>query len=37
MHNPKFDDFAIWNTLKCIQKKQFKYKNLKLKFDVGAL
>jgi hypothetical protein len=28
MHSPKFDDSAIWNTLKCIQKKQFKYRNL---------
>jgi hypothetical protein len=28
MHNPKFDDFAIWNPLKCIQKKPSKYKKL---------
>jgi len=31
MHSLKFDVLAIWNTLKCIQKKQSKYKNLNWK------
>jgi hypothetical protein len=28
MHSLKFDVLAFWNTLKCLQKKQSKYKNL---------